>query len=432
MVISGKKIKIRFIHAQQMSTIKQNDNPIIKRQHDIQNLLYDFFPKDICRLISKYDYYLKGKSYTLRTHDISVARVAVLPDEKIVIGFDFNCADCTLKVWNSKMDKGDIILTGHRKWINCIIILPYPDGRICTGSNDGTIRIWNDKTGKCEIVLNEHDNGYDNTYDHDSVYMIGSLANDNSHPDRRIVSMIRDSWDFDMYKIWNLQTKKCDAVFKPGIEVEKWLTLLPDGKVIGTTKDRRLVVWNPFGSLASPRQPQKYEFNMYANNFYHFGSITCAIRLRDGRIVTGTDTGNLALWNKKTKKCEFILKGHTHTKTTECNATECNATECNTTKCIAEVANAPAIKCIAELPDGRIVSRSSGSSAIKCIAELPDGRIVSGSSDATLKVWNIITKNCEINLYGHTGGIKCVAVCPEGFPGGIISCSYDGTIKIWS
>ena len=60
----------------------------------------------------------------------------------------------------------------------------------------------------------------------------------------------------------------------------------------------------------------------------------------------------------------------------------------------------------------------------------PDGRIVSGSWDKTLKVWNVAAGRCLATLEGHSKGVMCVAVLPDGRR--VVSGSADMTLKLFA
>lgn len=56
-------------------------------------------------------------------------------------------------------------------------------------------------------------------------------------------------------------------------------------------------------------------------------------------------------------------------------------------------------------------------------------RLASSSKDQTIKIWNILTGNCETTISGHTDSVECVK---WGGAGLIYSCSRDRTIKVWA
>ena len=55
-------------------------------------------------------------------------------------------------------------------------------------------------------------------------------------------------------------------------------------------------------------------------------------------------------------------------------------------------------------------------------------RIASSSKDATVRIWDIVSKRIEIVLSGHKSNVSCVR---WGGTGNIYTSSHDKTIKIW-
>lgn len=58
------------------------------------------------------------------------------------------------------------------------------------------------------------------------------------------------------------------------------------------------------------------------------------------------------------------------------------------------------------------------------------GIVISGSSDRTIKIWSPMSSKpvCIQTLYGHEGTITQIV---DGHDGTILSCSVDGTLRLW-
>ena len=111
---------------------------------------------------------------------------------------------------------------------------------------------------------------------------------------------------------------------------------------------------------------------------------------------------------------------------------------------------------ISTLPDGRIISCSDDklciwntvtgvcdrklcstkagllgghSDWVRSVIALSDGRLVSCSDDKTLRLWNVMTGDCERVFKGHKGIVYAVISISNDR---IVSCSGDKTLRIWN
>lgn len=65
---------------------------------------------------------------------------------------------------------------------------------------------------------------------------------------------------------------------------------------------------------------------------------------------------------------------------------------------------------------------------VTCIALTPDGKfLLSGSDDKTLILWDLHTRKAIKSFYGHTESIKAVVISPDGK----IALSAGGLLKMW-
>lgn len=76
-----------------------------------------------------------------------------------------------------------------------------------------------------------------------------------------------------------------------------------------------------------------------------------------------------------------------------------------------------------------MVSTLNGhTSTIRCVKAISSQTAISGSRDSNIRIWNILTGECEGVLEGHTASIRSFTV----YNNMVVSASYDGTARIWS
>ena len=230
-----------------------------------------------------------------------------------------------------------------------------------------------------------------------SVYILAVL------PDGRVVST---SEDFTL-RVWDAASGQCMQTLVKHRGTISCVSILPDGRVVSGSWDGTLRVWD----VASGQCLQTLEG--------HSGGVNCVAVLSDGRVVSGSRDCTLRVWDTTSGKCMETLKGHSDW-----------------------------VSCVAVLQDGRVVSGSydrtlrvwdtaSGkcmktlkghSDWVFCVAVLQDGRVVSGSHDRNLRVWDAASGKCLHTLKGHRASVSCMTVLPDGR---VVSGSHDRTLRVW-
>lgn len=74
-----------------------------------------------------------------------------------------------------------------------------------------------------------------------------------------------------------------------------------------------------------------------------------------------------------------------------------------------------------------IIELKGHTGAVKCMA-IYKNKLLSGSEDTTLKIWNLDTNMCESTLTGHEQTVNNILVSQDNL---IISSSIYGNIRIW-
>src|SRR5207247_1488054 len=95
----------------------------------------------------------------------------------------------------------------------------------------------------------------------------------------------------------------------------------------------------------------------------------------------------------------------------------------------------PAALPVAPLPSAmsRDYSRSivleGHTNYVYCVLQFSGTKIASGSNDNNIRIWNLVTMQCEMVLAGHTGGgVLALALWDANR---IVSGSGDKTVRIW-
>jgi WD40 repeat protein len=66
---------------------------------------------------------------------------------------------------------------------------------------------------------------------------------------------------------------------------------------------------------------------------------------------------------------------------------------------------------------------------ITCFRELADSTLATGSRDKMIKLWNLATGQCKLELKGHSDTVTCLKKFKTL---NFISVSADCTVKIWN
>lgn len=274
-----------------------------------------------------------------------------------------------------------------------------PDNRhVAIGTSDSKVQIWNVQTGVRERILEGHE---------DTATSLAYSPDDNG-------AYIATGSEDGTLRLWNTTTGQQKHILEDdeGDDLVFSVAYSPDGNHIAAGLLDEAVIWNAHTGQRE-RSLEGHKLWIHAIDYSPDGS----------HIVTGSADAIAIIWNAQTGAQEHVLQGHTD-----------------------------GINCASYSPDGAYIVTGSFDNIILLwnaqtgqqvpitfqgpILDLtslvyhPDGRyIVGGLFDNTVKIWDVSTGNVVHVLRGHTGTVWSVACSRDG--NHILSCSADGTARIW-
>ncbi|MBE9545939.1 MAG: protein kinase [Proteobacteria bacterium] len=367
---------------------------------------------------------------TMEGHTNWVESVAITPDGQFVVSVSY---DTTLRVWELETGRCMSIMEGHTGWVNSVEITP--DGRYAvSGSNDHTIRMWELETGQCLRTMK---------------WNIEDVLSVAISPDGRYA--VSGSGDRSI-RVWELETGQSIRTMDEHSFMVLSLAITPDGRhVVSGGNDNNLRVWD----LETGRCKRTMEG--------HTGSILSVAITPDGRyVVAGSWDKTLQVWAlglQKVCPAQYMLsipKGFKERKIEEdvLNRAVTKAKElhdkgnykgsyltlfdawkglafCNReviTRLYADLMRKARIGGLSFCYETTLLKGHT--EGVNCVAITPDGRYaVSGSNDYTIRVWELETGRSVRALEGHTAMVNSVAITPDGRYA--VSGCWDHTLMVW-
>jgi len=167
-------------------------------------------------------------------------------------------------------------------------------------------------------------------------------------------------------------------------------------------------------------------------------AVTSLIELSRNRILSGSKSRYITLWNSEDGSQLVTLKDHynsvncllkirkPHYEYSEVDVASgkewfvASSAKDETIKLWRITAGGDGSKCLKSL--------SGHSDDVRTICELYNGTIASGSLDKRIKIWNLQTGRASLTLLGHKGSVVCVIEIRRMV---LLSASYDRTFKRW-
>ena len=261
-----------------------------------------------------------------------------------------------------------------------------------------------------DVLQNNNKNRFIATLEGHSKNVDGAISLGN----KRALSWSEDS----SLRIWDLQTRICEAVLEGHKGKIKGVIQLGDGNILSWATDPVLRIWNV------------KTFSCNAELKGHTSNISEAILLDGMRILSWAADNTLRIWDAKTGECLVLLEGHTKKiikaiplgnwgilswaqdgtlMAWDIETGECQALLSDPIEIIAGVVL---------LDDVRVLYWSFN----------PLVSYASTGAHNVLKIWNIKSGAAPISLLGHTRGVVNAMLLDDSR---ILSWSWDKTLRIW-
>lgn len=420
-----------------ISTIPQlNVTSIPAHSKNIKCIVYVPMAKSIItgsldKLLRVWDLTSFTCSKTLKGHSDGIWCAAAIPETTCVIS---GSKDDYLRVWDIQSGECLNTLEGHSSWITCVTSLSRDI--IVSGSNDKNLKIWNINKNKVfkAIVKDRHVAQAECV-----IFRSSSLA----------ISCAPDAT-----KVWNPTNGVCLQTFnnpascltftrdmdfvlsgniKGTIEIYKFsknslldqfrtiqnahsakitcieLCQAPQNMILSASLDSTMKIWNS-------------HFIVISALVGHQAGITC-VKTTGHTLVSGSQDGDVRIWNLASSKCTSLMKGHT-------KAITCLALATNNTQIISGSDDFTAR--VWNMSDFTCICTVKYIDSIKCIVSIDSlSFFIAGSHSFVnqLKSWDTKTGICLKIFEGHTHAVMCMLPVKDRH---IITGSRDGTVCIWS
>ncbi|MEN8179136.1 MAG: NB-ARC domain-containing protein [Pseudomonadota bacterium] len=299
--------------------------------------------------------------YKGRGHQLNA--IVITPDGRSLV---FGAGDWTIRLIALE-DGTETVLEGHAGVVRCLAVTV--DGtRLLSGADDGVVRIWALDTGQSLIEMTGHATSVDAV----------ALAQDG----KRAISGSRDK----TLRVWNLETGQEQQVLEGHSGFIRSIVTSPiTGQVISGSTDRTIRNWNIESSSS----------NLPAHSGHKEAVALLSISADGERVVSGTRTGELLLWDSQYHKQDVTTHQH----------------NCN--------------------PTPQVMGRLSGHTHwVQSLRMTGDGKwVITGSRDRTLRVWGVEQQVSQHQLKGHLSEVYYLDVTADGRR--VLSVSRDRTLRVW-
>ncbi|KAL2913041.1 hypothetical protein HK105_207496 [Polyrhizophydium stewartii] len=216
-------------------------------------------------------------------------------------------------------------------------------------------------------------------------------------------------------RAWNVQTGECLAVMSGHTRCVRGVQF-DDSKIISCSMDRTLRIWS------------MRDFTCLRTIVGHNDGVVC-LHFTDKVLASGSVDGVTRVTNLAANKTSS-LNGHTdwvnRVLILPCKARLLSCSD-DATMRLWDIESRETLRVfsghVAPVQSLQVIMpRSAGDDV-----DEDEIKIVTGSLDHTVKIWNFRTAHTERTLFGHVEGVWCVDVDTLR----IVSASHDRTLKVW-
>ncbi len=210
--------------------------------------------------------------------------------------------------------------------------------------------------------------------------------------------------------VFDTNTRRRLLAFAAHGSAVRGLDVSPDGtRLVSASEDSTIRFWD--AALLAPRGELR---GRVSQTDVVFGP-------QDG-MASGSQDGTIRLWNTGSGDTTHVLRAHTAEITALAYSPDGGALASASKDETVRVWDATTGASLGVLATGR------GRSTAVCFT--PDGtRIAVGGGDQIVRILDPLTRRELSYLHGHVGRI--LALVPDPVRNGIVSASYDGTVRLW-
>jgi len=195
--------------------------------------------------------------------------------------------DKTVRLWDVDTGESLVEFRGHENYVFCV---DQHHAMVVSGSFDETVKLWDIRSGDCVSTLPAHSDPVTAV----SFNRDGTCVCSGSHD--------------GLIRVWDVATGEClKTIFAAGNPPVSSVTYSPNGKyLLAGTLDSTLRLW-PVHRTGSHKCAKTYKSPKYhVNTKYSVASDF----LYDGNVVTGSETGNVVVYDVQRRTVLQALSGH--------------------------------------------------------------------------------------------------------------------------